>query len=234
VSGLDEDGQAPARRAPRVRIVCFDLGGVLVRICRTWAEGCRAAGVEERARATDEAGEAARGQLMDLFGTGRISEAEWAERLSAALLGSYTAEELKRIHHAWTLDEYAEAGRLIDELHAAGVATACLSNTNPSHWTRLIHHDGARALSGPAEYPAVQRLGRHFASHLLGLAKPDPAIYRAFEQATDLSGHQILFFDDLGENVEAARARGWNAELIDPARETVPQLRAALARYRLL
>ena len=29
-------------------IVCFDIGGVLVRICRTWEEGCIAADVPLR------------------------------------------------------------------------------------------------------------------------------------------------------------------------------------------
>ncbi len=32
----------------RIRLVCFDLGGVVIRICRTWAEGCAAAGLEVR------------------------------------------------------------------------------------------------------------------------------------------------------------------------------------------
>ena len=29
-------------------VICFDLGGVLVRICRDWNEGCVAAGIEPR------------------------------------------------------------------------------------------------------------------------------------------------------------------------------------------
>ena len=29
----------------RVTLVVFDLGGVVVRICRSWEEACRAAGV---------------------------------------------------------------------------------------------------------------------------------------------------------------------------------------------
>ena len=63
----------------------------------------------------------------------------------------------------------------------------------------------------------------------MGLAKPDPAIYEAFEAATGLRGPQILFFDDLAPNVAAARARGWN----DPLVETVPQLRRHLGAYRV-
>jgi len=44
----------------------------------------------------------------------------------------------------------------------------------------------------------------------------------------------VLFFDDLGINVEAARSCGWRAERIDPGAETAPQIRAHLVRYRVL
>jgi FMN phosphatase YigB (HAD superfamily) len=217
-----------------IRVVCFDLGGVLVRICRSWPEACGVAGIDVRGESAGEAHGLARQQLMDRFGTGALNEAEWVRRLSTALGACYSVDELMRIHHAWTRAEYEGAARLIDDLHDAGIPTACLSNTNHSHWARLVHHDGQQALAGAPEYPAVMRLRQRFASHLMGLAKPDPAIYRAFEKATGWTGRQILFFDDLPENVAAARAVGWNAELVDPHTETVPQLRSALARHHLL
>ena len=69
---------------------------------------------------------------------------------------------------------------------------------------------------------------------LFGLAKPDPAIYKAFEAATQHRGLAILFFDDLPENVRAARSVGWRAERIDPYNETVPQLRRWLRHYGVL
>jgi len=31
-----------------IRMVCFDLGGVLIKHCRTWREGCAAAGLRLR------------------------------------------------------------------------------------------------------------------------------------------------------------------------------------------
>ena len=31
-----------------ISLVCFDLGGVVVRICRSWAEGCAEAGLDVR------------------------------------------------------------------------------------------------------------------------------------------------------------------------------------------
>jgi putative hydrolase of the HAD superfamily len=217
-----------------VKIVCFDVGGVLVRIHRSWPEVCRAVGLEPRGDWTGEAQLLAYQTLMDLFGTGQISEQEWSERLSIAFAGTYTPAELVRIHHGWTRGEYPGIGALVDELHAGGVETACLSNTTHSHWVRLLHEEDGRPLPGAPAFPAVRRLRQHFASQLLGLAKPDPAIYHAFEAATGHAGAEILFFDDLLPNVTTARTLGWKAELIDPALETAPQLRRHLVRHRII
>src|SRR5262249_3578613 len=114
----------------QIRIVCFDLGGVLVRTCHSWSEGCSAAGLPVRVHSAGDAANRRRRDLIRLFGTGQITEAEWLERLSIALESAYTIDELRRIHHVWSGPEYADSGALIDELNARGVRTACLSNTN--------------------------------------------------------------------------------------------------------
>lgn len=233
-------GARDKRAGPGARVICFDVGGVLVRIHRSWPDVCRAVGLEARGSWTSEAHRHAYQTLMDLFGTGQISEQEWSERLSIALGGSYTPAELARIHRGWTRGEYPGIGALIDELHARDLETACLSNTTHTHWVRLLHADGDRPLPGAPQFPGVRRLRHHFASHLLGLAKPDPAIFRAFEAATGHAGAAILFFDDLAPNVTAARELGWQAELIDPWQAegqetgTVPQLRRHLTRHGVI
>jgi HAD superfamily hydrolase (TIGR01509 family) len=208
-----------------IRIVCFDLGGVVVRLPKTWVDVCRAAGFEIRGDAASDRAEDARTQTMAPYMLGRISHDEWAEKTSRAMGGLYSPEELTRIHDAWLLDEYAGVADMIDELHARGIATACLSNTNEAHWARLVRAE---------KYPSIARLGSRHASHLLGCGKPDEAIYRAFERATGADGSAVFFFDDIGVNVEAARAYGWNAERIDPAAETARQMRRHLAAYGVL
>jgi FMN phosphatase YigB (HAD superfamily) len=217
-----------------IECVCFDLGGVLVRIARDWSEGCRLAGFEVRGGSAGSGAGRLRGELMHQFGIGRLGEAEWAERVERAMDGLYTREEVTRIHHCWTRGEYSGALELVEELNARGVVTACLSNTNHAHWKRLVHHDGEKALFGEPEYPAVTRLRHAHASHLHGLAKPDPAFYREFEAKTGHRGKAVLFFDDLIENVEAARSIGWRAERVEPTVETVPQIRALLTTYGVL
>lgn len=217
-----------------IRLVCFDLGGVLVRICRSFAEACNAAGIELRGSIEGRVAARLRYEYSQRFNTGQLDEHAWSSELSKALSGLYSAEELRRVHHAWTRSEYDGVLALMGELEGSDVSTACLSNTDPAHWTRLVHHDGTAALNGTPEYPSVLRLQHRHASHLLGLAKPDPRIYRAFETATGAPAAHILFFDDLPENVRAARRAGWRAERIDPDQETAPQLRRWLRQHGVL
>jgi FMN phosphatase YigB (HAD superfamily) len=62
----------------------------------------------------------------------------------------------------------------------------------------------------------------------MGLVKPDAEIYRAFERATGAAPGDVVFFDDLAENVDAARACGWDAVLVDHGGDTAAQVLAAL------
>ncbi|MBV0913328.1 HAD family hydrolase [Anianabacter salinae] len=66
-----------------------------------------------------------------------------------------------------------------------------------------------------AEYPFLTEFDRRFISGDLRLIKPDPAIYRAVEDATGLAPETLLFADDRPENIVAAEARGWNGHLFE-------------------
>jgi FMN phosphatase YigB (HAD superfamily) len=224
----------PIASSAAVRMVCFDLGGVLVRICATWDDACDAAAVDVRKDLSSPEGEETRRALGARLEVGRISMAEWADGVSQASGGAWSPDEVRRIHDAITREEYAGALALIEELHDAGMATACLSNTNHAHWVRLAHHDGVRPLAGVPEYPSVVRLKNRFASHLLGVAKPDAAMYQRFERLVGLHGQDILFFDDRAENVDAARRLQWRAHRIDPQGDPIDQIRGHLNHYRVL
>ena len=108
------------------------------------------------------------------------------------------------------------------DLAEAGHETACLSNTNAPHWRQL------------ERMPFFAHLRYAHASHLMRLEKPDARIFAAFERAVGRRGAEIAYFDDLADNCEAARAAGWRVRQVDPLRETVPQMREALASWGLL
>jgi glucose-1-phosphatase len=206
-----------------IRLVCFDLGGVLIRICRNWPEAIAAAGFPLRGSLpVDSTNSNGLHDLSIQFGTGRIDLAAFASQASRSLQHSYSPDEIIRIHHAVLRDEFDGVERLIDRIHDSGLTTACLSNTNHAHWERM------------GEFPAVMKLRHRLASHELGLHKPDEAIYRTLEQSLGFIGPQILFFDDLPENVHAARAIGWDAVHIDHERSTSEQIEAAAMERGLL
>lgn len=208
-----------------IRTVCFDLGGVLIRICRTWEEGCKRAGIpvrhpEARARSAAE-----RKQLIIEYQTGRITGDEFAQRVSRVLGNLYSPDEIMTVHHAWMHGEYPGVGDVIAELNSAMLITAALSNTNREHWDCM--HD----------FPGVMSLAHRFASHELGLHKPDPAIFREVESRLVRAGVDhgtILYFDDLEENIDAASAAGWIAVHVEHAGDTAAQIRTAAEAHGLL
>ena len=90
--------------------------------------------------------------------------------------------------------------------HLAGrYHLALLSNTNEMHY-RLFRQQFAFVLD---------RFDHLVASHLVGLRKPDPAIYHLVREAAGCAPQEMLFIDDLPANIEAARALGWQTILYD-------------------
>ena len=212
-----------------VRIVCFDLGGVLVRLSASWQESCEHAGVTYDPVLGSDGFRAVWREVTNAHQTGRCSRVEADERLAEASGGRLTAATFARLHEVWIRGVYSGIEQLVDELNdRADVVTACLSNTNEEHWAEL---NDARP---EASYRCVAALEHKFASHHLGIAKPDPAIYRAVQEGLGAAGGELLFFDDVEANVTAARVCGWSAEHIDSSRETAPQLRARLAEHGVL
>lgn len=207
-----------------IRLVCFDLGDVLIRLCRGWGHACEAAGLSVRPRDLDDAGRGAMHALIHGSEIGDLDQAQFAAG-AAELLG-LDPDHVLAISDAYLLGPYPEAARMLEDLHDAGVATACLSNTNAAHW-RLMTDPDHRC------YLPLDRMTYRFASHLVGVRKPDEAIYRHVEREAGLPAQSILFFDNLEENVDAARRCGWHAELIDPTGDPVGQARSRLSRYAM-
>ena len=206
----------------RPDIVVFDWGGVLLRICRSWQEGCANAGLDVRAGVEDESLRARRQDASMRYQRGELECDAFFAEVADATSGLYSAAELAKLHDAWLIDEYPGASALIDDLLAVdSVTTGLLSNTNHRHWIRQ-----QPGKSGDhTHFPTAARVAH---PHLLGHAKPDVEIYHAFEQATGVAGSQIIFFDDLAENIATARTLGWQAVQIDHTGDPPAQMRAAL------
>ncbi len=210
-----------------IELVVFDLGGVIVRAARTFAEAWVMAGRTDLEILEDTAFLELLPPIGYAYMSGQISTDEYNEQIAAAGGGRFSYEESRRILDAWVADEYPGVGDVLDALDASGVRTAVLSNTNEAHWS-LIEAE-------PARYPNILRHTSIFTSHVLRLAKPDLAIFAAVEAATGAAGSRVLFFDDVLENVEAARVAGWQSEQIDHTVDsTAPQLFSLLRTHGVL
>ncbi len=215
-----------------MRLVCFDWGGVILRHCRSWAQGCAAAGLDVRPGIDAPDLVAARRAVTRAFQIGEMTPDDFFPSFERACAGLYSRAELVCLHHAWLLDEYPGMQDVVATLTATpGVETALLSNTNHAHWVRhLPGPGGARP-----DYPTAGLLRHRHASHLLGLAKPQAEIYHAFEERVGYRGEEILFFDDLAENIEIAQSLGWRCVLVDPLTQTTaPQISGALAAHGVM
>jgi FMN phosphatase YigB (HAD superfamily) len=201
------------------RLVVFDLGRVLVRICDGWQHAFERAGVTLPHDVLDAP---TRERLLD--GVKRIEVGEtpveaFCEEIAGHL--RLSCDVVTRMWRGYCLGPFDGADRLLADLAAAGATTACLSNTNPEHWRTLTDPDDPHGR-------VINRLDHQFASHLLRARKPDAAIYEQVERATGFAPAQITFFDDLAENVATARERGWRAYLIERCENPIPTIRKYL------
>lgn len=207
-----------------IQLVCFDLGGVLIRLCDGWDHACALAGVTPDKVMTD----ADLRKLIDLVHreeVGGLPHGDFFTR-SAPLLG-LSPQDAKAMADAWLRGAFPGIDTLIDTLHDAGLQSACLSNTNANHWRAMIDPQHPNGLP-------LDRLTHRFASHLVRDRKPNPTIYQHVERATGLLPGAILFFDDAAENIDAAQARGWHACHVTDPDDPVAQMTSHLKRHNLI
>jgi putative hydrolase of the HAD superfamily len=205
-----------------IRLIVFDLGRVLVRICDGWQHACDMAGLPHRMPPREKLFTGPLHEALCDMETGRMDTAEFCRR-AARYLGIAPAD-IQKILDIYLIEAYPGAGELLDELNETGLVTACLSNTNHEHWLQMFDPSDRAALP-------MHRIRHHFASHLLGLRKPDEAIYAHVERQTGFVPAQIVFFDDMLENVQGAQRRGWKAHQIARERDPIGQIRSHLSAY---
>jgi len=210
-----------------IQLICFDLGGVLIRLCDGWEHACERAGITPTKAITDDD----KKQLVQLVHREEVGELDEGEFFSLAspLLGM-SPHDAKAMSDAWLCGPFKGIDALLDAIHAAGLITACLSNTNENHW---------RAMTDPAHanHLPLDKLDHRFASHLVRDRKPNPSIYQHVEQATGTPPEApgaILFFDDSAENIDAANAQGWQVFHVTDAQNPIAQMTSHLKLHNLI
>lgn len=208
-----------------IRLVCFDLGRVLVRICDGWAHAFEVANIPMRL--TEPLNPQVRKKVHEAVIAHEVGKLD-SEGTYRALSQHFGIpyDDVVAVWNAYVIDAYPGGIDLIESIHAAGYKTACLSNVNPNHWDHV-------SKGGKASVP-IERMHYQFASHLIRERKPDAAAYQHVERETGFCGSQIVFFDDMPENIEAAKKIGWRAELIARDHQPVKQAKSHLVRFGVL
>ena len=94
--------------------------------------------------------------------------------------------------------------RLMKALQAKGIPVFSLTNFGIDSYAYAATH-----------YGFLDEFDRDFISGHMQVTKPSVRIYEMLEEASGLSGDALLFADDRQANIDAARARGWQAHLFE-------------------
>jgi 2-haloacid dehalogenase len=95
---------------------------------------------------------------------------------------------------------------IVRRLHAAKTPLYCLTNYGDELFAQFR-----------ASQPIFELFDDIVVSGVERAAKPDARIYEIAEQRSGRSGSALFFTDDNPANVDAARARGWDAHLFTDA-----------------
>ncbi len=194
-----------------ITTVLFDLDGVI----RHFDPGA-VAEIERRhgiAPGTIE-GFAFAAPVLQQVTTGKLRRAEWVDRIAQHLGNPAAAQEWSR--QPYRVD--AEVIALADQLRAAGLRTAILTNgtdTIPAEAEQMRLHDHFEAVFNSAE---------------IGHAKPDARAFQAVLDALDVGPHEAFFTDDSPGNLAGAKVLGIETHLYQGVRG----LRRALQAHDIL
>jgi glucose-1-phosphatase len=176
----------------------FDLGRVVLDIDFGKAIACWAA---HSGRApSDIAARFVRGETYRHHEVGRISDADYFESLRGSLGIQLTDEQFLEGWNAIFAGEMPGIAHLLPRA-AEKLPLFVFSNTNRPH-VEYFSKTYAELLGHFREL---------YLSSTIGLRKPDAAAFDHVVSSIGVPASRIVFFDDLAENVEAARGRGLKA-----------------------
>jgi putative hydrolase of the HAD superfamily len=203
-----------------VRAVVFDIGGVLERVDDdAWPEVWfrRWESKLGREPGSLQAGLAAHEPAGSVV-VGKVSEAQ-LRSMYAGALGLTEDEADAMMAEMW--DAYC--GELDEPLRDFA------ASLRPTYKTAILSNsaDGARR-EEQRRYGFEQLVDEIVYSHEVGLAKPDPRVYRLTEQRLAVAAEEIVFIDDVERNVAAARNLGWTAVHHRDTADTIRAVRAIL------
>jgi HAD superfamily hydrolase (TIGR01509 family) len=198
----------------KISVVLFDLGRVLMHI--DFDAFPNALGLTtESLRAPYKPATA---PLWIAHETGKISTEEFLDALFVIFEEKYSKAEILEAWDSIIVSDNEEIVPFVRRVQDH-YRTAILSNTSPSHWKKVLRIS-----------PLVRTFPDAFTSFDIGAMKPDPAAYRHVAASLNVPTHEILFIDDLKENIDGAIACGMQGIVYTD----VPSLINAAEKYLTL
>jgi HAD superfamily hydrolase (TIGR01509 family) len=193
MSVISQQSVPPPSR--QIRIVLFDVGGVLVEpsgipTMLSWMGNRVSPEQLWKMWLTSP--------VVRAFETGRTTPELFVDQLIAEMALAVEKHKLPQ--------EFAEGARLFPGALAQisriprSYTRATLANSNALHWPRLMN-----------EMQLAEAFDHHFASHLTGKIKPDEDAFQHVIDTLKCSAGEILFLDDNQLNVDAAKNVGMKA-----------------------
>jgi putative hydrolase of the HAD superfamily len=189
---------APRLSPGEVDALLFDLGRVVIDIDFGKALSCWAA--HAGCAPSDIAGRFVRDEAYRNHETGSISDADYFDSLRRSLGIHLTDVQFLEGWNAIFAGEMPGIARLLPRA-ARRLPLYAFSNTNRPH-VEYFSRAHAELLGHFREI---------YLSSTIGLRKPDKAAYDHVVEAIGVPASRIVFFDDLVENIEGARACGLKA-----------------------
>lgn len=179
------------------KIPLLDLGNVIVKLdfppFLQWIEG--------KARRPLDPKLLLRSSLFYDFEFGNMNREEFRRRVGEWIGCFLEKEEFEQAFCGIFPDLVQGMDEAMDQLKAKG-PVYCLSNTNEIHLEYICQR-----------FPIMQKFDRIFASHEIRKRKPYPGIYRFVADSIGIDTGDMVFFDDVAQNVEGALKVGMDAHV---------------------
>ena len=175
-----------------ISVVVFDLGRVLIDLdfdAFPRRLGLERSGTHPAVRSSIE-------RLAILYETGKCSSGQFFESLDEILKHKFRQEELLEAWNAIIGNENSGMIPIVDAV-CSRYTTAILSNTSPTHFQKAL-----------ATSAMIRKISKRFLSYEIGAMKPDLTVYNHVVKDLNVAASEILFIDDILENIVAARRCG--------------------------
>ncbi|NQD69462.1 HAD family phosphatase [Sphingobacterium shayense] len=154
-------------------------------------------------------GHRAQDPLFDQFDRGEFTASEFRTRVREMIGdGSLTDEAIDEAWNSLLIGVPPGRHGMLEYLHDK-YRTFLLSNNNEIHYAHCMKH-----LQEVYDVPSNEQFfEKTYYSHLVGIRKPDHAIFQLLIDENDIIPQETLFIDDSPQHLESARLLGFQTAL---------------------